>query len=1076
MKRQCPHCQAVLDFGDRPLSFCAFCGHSLGGSASATPVVAEPPSADPNLTTPAAPTSEAVTLAPGPGMAVTSEGDPEVVGNYRLLRRLGGGGMGTVYEAEENGSGRRVALKLISAGFAGADDAVERFRQEGRLASALVHPRCVFVYTADEERGRPYIVMELMPGETLEDLVKKRGPLPIPEAIESILDVIAGLQEAHQLGIIHRDVKPSNCFVEADGRVKVGDFGLAKSLAGNARLTSTGAFLGTPLYASPEQVRAEKLTPQTDIYSVAATLYFLLVGKAPFDSGDPVATLARIVTDDPPPMRTFRPEIPELLDRVVLRGLERARDRRYHDLEEFRQALRPFLTGKAALVGLGLRFGAYLVDYGVMSGIITLIGVVGSIGAISATSDSLVVVNTSRQHAIQLIGMLLYFLYFLPECFLGCSIGKGLLGLRVRRTTSDDPPGLWRGLLRNAVFVLLFNLGALVVMGVSLAMPPFESLPKEEQARALFPAMLLGLLPLVWMPVAIGLICSTMRARNGLRGLHDFVAGTRVVAVSKPRRRALVPVPQPWNQPDGLPEMVGPYRIKGALHSNPRTGVLLGEERSLGREVLLWLRPASMPAVDPERRRLCRVSRLRWLAAGTHGEQQYDAFLLPGGCTLHALVKHSGPLDWPAIGTVLDQLTKELVLACEEHTVPATVCPRQVWLQSNGRVLLLDPPLAPLEDSPDRNRALPIEEQEQETSLDLLADVGALTAHAEGCGRSPRSAPLPVHAVKMLDRLTGREEDGFRDLAEFQHELRETRALPEEVTLRRRLGHLAVQGAFLFVGLCCCMMPIGFAPGIGSVIGHENGIQDLRITLEEHGRGARRDLLVSVLNPNLWLRLTGAARYADDLQSQQRLREQLDQSRRSKEARVATLSAFMRNVVHGMTIGSERAEEEMRKQRAARINPLQANWQYRERAAGLSKERKDVTIPTEVIVRFCIIVAAWPTVWVLWAFITRGGLSLYIMGLTLVRRDNRKAARWRCAWRALLVWLPVTGLFVVSMWLEFVYWSVWREDETHRWLGALAETAWWSAVGLLAVWVILALRSPARTLHDRLAGTFLVPR
>ncbi len=442
MKRQCPHCQALLDFGDRPLSFCAFCGHSLGGSSSATPAVAEPSSADPNATTPAAPTSEAVTLAPGPGMAVTSEGDPEIVGNYRLLRRLGGGGMGTVYEAEEIGSERRVALKLISAGFAGAEDAVERFRQEGRLASALVHPRCVFVYTADEERGRPYIVMELMPGETLEDLVKKRGPLPIPEAIESILDVIAGLQEAHQLGIIHRDVKPSNCFLEADGRVKVGDFGLAKSLAGNARLTSTGAFLGTPLYASPEQVRAEKLTPQTDIYSVAATLYYLLLGKAPFESSDPVATLARIVTDDPPPMRTFRPEIPELLDRVVLRGLERSRERRYHDLEEFRQALRPFLTGKAALVGLGLRFGAYLIDSGALTGISALIGVFSSIGAITEVSGGLVVMSSSRQITLQLIAIPTYFLYFLPEWLLGYSLGKGLLGLRVRRTTSDEPPGL----------------------------------------------------------------------------------------------------------------------------------------------------------------------------------------------------------------------------------------------------------------------------------------------------------------------------------------------------------------------------------------------------------------------------------------------------------------------------------------------------------------------------------------------------------------------------------------------------------------------------------------------------------
>src|SRR5437868_2938269 len=122
MKRQCPHCQAVLDFGDRPLSFCAFCGHSLGGSAPSAPAVAEAPPQDPNATAPAPPTSEATTLAPGPGMPGGTGGDPDIIGNYRLLRPLGAGGMGTVYEAEEIGSGQRVALKLINSGYADSED------------------------------------------------------------------------------------------------------------------------------------------------------------------------------------------------------------------------------------------------------------------------------------------------------------------------------------------------------------------------------------------------------------------------------------------------------------------------------------------------------------------------------------------------------------------------------------------------------------------------------------------------------------------------------------------------------------------------------------------------------------------------------------------------------------------------------------------------------------------------------------------------------------------------------------------------------------------------------------------
>src|SRR5207302_1720480 len=139
------------------------------------------------------------------------------------LKLLGAGGMGSVYEAEHPATGHRVAVKLLSPRLGFSQTAVERFRQEGRLASQLVHPRCVFVLAADTDAGRPYIVMELMPGQTLKDLVDARGPLPFEEAVAHTLDVIDGLAEVHRLGMVHRDVKPSNCFLTADGRVKVSD-------------------------------------------------------------------------------------------------------------------------------------------------------------------------------------------------------------------------------------------------------------------------------------------------------------------------------------------------------------------------------------------------------------------------------------------------------------------------------------------------------------------------------------------------------------------------------------------------------------------------------------------------------------------------------------------------------------------------------------------------------------------------------------------------------------------------------------------------------------------------------------
>src|SRR5262249_44364418 len=161
-----------------------------------------------------------------------------------------------------------VAIKLIAPEYAMSTSAVERFRLEGRLASTITHPSCVFVMAADEDAGQPFIVMELMPGTTLTMLVDEKGPLAPLDAIRKILDVIAGLQEAHRLGVIHRDVKPSNCFVDSDGRVKVGDFGLAKSVQEEGDLTRTGTFVGTVLFASPEQIKRQPLDAQSDIYSV----------------------------------------------------------------------------------------------------------------------------------------------------------------------------------------------------------------------------------------------------------------------------------------------------------------------------------------------------------------------------------------------------------------------------------------------------------------------------------------------------------------------------------------------------------------------------------------------------------------------------------------------------------------------------------------------------------------------------------------------------------------------------------------------------------------------------------------
>src|SRR3954449_7547903 len=234
-------------------------------------------------------------------------------GRYAIVRPTGKGGMGQVYEAEETDSGRRVALKLLSRGL-GDDEERERFLREGQLAASLSHPNCVYVFGTSEIQGFPVIAMELVPDGTLKDLVVPGAPVAAGTAVDAVLQVIAGLEAAASIGILHRDIKPSNCFVHRDGRVLVGDFGLSVAASGHA---SAGTILGTPGFASPEQLRGEPLDIRSDIYSVGATLFYLLAGRAPFDDRSTTSLIEKVATEPPPLLTTVRPDLPRGLAAVV---------------------------------------------------------------------------------------------------------------------------------------------------------------------------------------------------------------------------------------------------------------------------------------------------------------------------------------------------------------------------------------------------------------------------------------------------------------------------------------------------------------------------------------------------------------------------------------------------------------------------------------------------------------------------------------------------------------------------------------------------------------------------------------
>jgi uncharacterized RDD family membrane protein YckC len=717
--------------------------------------------------------AEIPTQAPTPESAGSRPCEPlETLGGYRVLRRLGGGGMGTVYEAEELATGRRVALKVIAPDYAAAPEAVDRFRQEGRLASLIGHPRCVFVLAVDEDAGRPYIVMELVPGATLHDLIKERGPLPPEEAIAKILDVIDGLQEAHRLEVIHRDVKPSNCFLEADGRVKVGDFGLAKSLVQEGHLTRTGTFLGTLFFASPEQVRGDSLDPRTDVYSVAATLYYLLTGRAPFQSQDAAATLARIVADPAPSLRTLRPELSPALDKVVLRGLERDRERRWPDLESFRQALLALVPAPLTGGDLLRRAVALLVD-GLVLGLVAVVLAL-ALGKLLFREMPAPQAESLQAGLAQILFAGLGFLYFaLLEGFSGCSLGKGLVKLRVCASKDGEPLTGKQALGRSALFTIFVLLGFVIAGGLRVA---------ADAVDLAWIAPVSGLAPL-WAVVGLGVLAATMRKGNGYRGLHEILSSSRVVGMPWPQRHQATPQTSPWllyflaarrlsqeiPPRHTFPERIGGFMIRGALKWTATDKILLGEDASLGRRVFLWLRPLSAPPLDRTRRDVGRRTRLRWLGSGKLGELQWDAILAPGGCPLANLVQTEGRLPWREVRPILTELAGELAAACADGTVPRSLSPGQVWVQADGRVQLVDTSLADEVADPD-SPTIP----NQARALRLLHQVAVLAL--EGQPRAPEQATaplrvrLPAPVRGLLDRLAA-GPNGYQTVQQFQEDL-----------------------------------------------------------------------------------------------------------------------------------------------------------------------------------------------------------------------------------------------------------------------------------------------------------------
>ncbi len=243
-------------------------------------------------------------------------------GRYRVERTLGRGGMAVVYLAHDEELHRLVAVKVLAEHIAGDGNFRARFLHESKLASRLSHPNVVQVYDAGETEGSPYIVMEYVPGDTL----AQRGKLTHAEVVPLALQACAGLQHAHNAGLVHRDVKPANLLVRQDDVLKIADFGIARA-AGLTRLTQHGTVLGTAAYLSPEQAAGEEVTATTDIYSLGAVVYELLTGRPPYEFESLAELAAQQTSGAITPLRDLEPSVPEPVEAAVMHAL--ARDARF---------------------------------------------------------------------------------------------------------------------------------------------------------------------------------------------------------------------------------------------------------------------------------------------------------------------------------------------------------------------------------------------------------------------------------------------------------------------------------------------------------------------------------------------------------------------------------------------------------------------------------------------------------------------------------------------------------------------------------------------------------------------------
>jgi uncharacterized RDD family membrane protein YckC len=931
--------------------------------------------------------------------------------------------MGAAYDAEDLESGRRVALKLLGQKL-DSPEARERFFREGRLAASINHPNSVYVFGTEEIGGTPAIAMELVAGGTLQDRVRERGPLPVAEAVDSVLQIIAGLEAAQRIGILHRDIKPSNCFRDTDGTVKVGDFGLSisTSVRTEPALTAKGMFLGTPAFCSPEQLRGDELNVRSDMYSVGATLFYLLTSRTPFEGKNSVQLLATVLEQRAPSPAKFRPGIPSGLARIVLRCLEKMPGDRFKGYQELSRALAPYSSVAPTPATLGLRCAAGIIDHFLLSMISTFAMFLVGQGPF----DFLNLAGRSAPKVAIIVAPVLAFsaLYFtFLEALWGATIGKTICRLRVVGP-DGNVPGFRRAFIR-----------ALIYVGAPMA--PFWMFYASNPKAYLSSSVLQIVLGFSFY-IVVALLFYSARRRNGFASVHDLITETRVVSrVALESRPPLATAELP-PLTAAKTATIGPYQVLETLEKSPAVEWLLGYDLRLLRKVWIRIVSPGTPPVPLAGRNLARVGRLRWLTGRRSENENWDAFECPSGKPLVELAQTRQP--WGQVRYWLYDLATEIGLATKDGSLPRVLALDRVWITDDGRAKLLDFP------GPGTKSASTTADVPAAGFNSFLAQIAAasLTGSVEPLAENgfPAPIPLPLHARRFLEELS--HISGADAAAAALKPLLQRVA---QVTRWRRAGIVAG----------CLIVPVisvlGLLMGLQLLQRWDKanpGLMNLSMLLQDHISQHGH------ISPNSGLE-----------------KDQPHPTDREFKIYVASHYQFLitndATWNSGLTVSLIKGDARKLAEQSVADFPAPTDEEKKEANAAMGKIAAHLRFfdfsnmrgefPYFVVFVVLLMYVCIPALAA--ALLFRGGLVLLAARVSFVCKNGKPASRLRLLWRASVTWSPL----LLSL-LFFGKPKLWHSPSI-----AIAVV-----VSLLFVFAIISIALPGRGLQDRLAGVWPVPR